>query len=142
MFLCTAVCGGEILKEQGHLSSPNYPDYYKPNKECVWKITVPEDFSVALIFQSFEVCNNYFSLEIKSQWWLTRIHSKQFPGCVSPINAEFKLILLISPDILICHLFFRLFCLNCSLLLTVYLMIFCFYFSKIILRCFHRMWCK
>ena len=50
-----AVCGGEILKEQGHLSSPNYPDYYKPNKECVWKITVPEDFSVALIFQSFEV---------------------------------------------------------------------------------------
>ncbi len=49
------MCGGEILKEQGHLSSPNYPDYYKPNKECVWKLTVPEDFSVALIFQSFEV---------------------------------------------------------------------------------------
>ena len=109
MFLCAAVCGGEILKEQGHLSSPNYPDYYKPNKECVWKISVPEDFSVALIFQSFEVCNNYFSLEIKSQWWLTRIHSKQFPGDVSPINAEFKLILLKSPDILICHLFFRFF---------------------------------
>ena len=61
MFLYTAVCGGEILKEQGHLSSPNYPDYYKPNKECIWKITVPEDFSVALIFQSFEVSNNYFS---------------------------------------------------------------------------------
>ena len=60
MFLCTAVCGGEILKEQGHLSSPNYPDYYKPNKECIWKITVPEDFSVALIFQSFEVRYNYF----------------------------------------------------------------------------------
>ena len=51
----SAVCGGEILKEQGHLSSPNYPDYYKPNKECVWKITVPDTYSVALMFQSFEV---------------------------------------------------------------------------------------
>lgn len=50
-----AICGGEIHKEQGQLTSPNYPDDYKPNKECVWKITVPEDFSVAVKFQSFEV---------------------------------------------------------------------------------------
>ncbi len=62
-----AVCGGEILKEQGHLSSPNYPDYYKPNKECVWKITVPEDFSVALIFQSFEVSCAKFLLRFVSE---------------------------------------------------------------------------
>jgi len=51
----TAVCGGEISKETGILSSPNYPDYYKANKECVWKISVPEGYSVALKFQSFEV---------------------------------------------------------------------------------------
>ena len=51
----TAVCGGEIVKEQGHLSSPNYPHYYKSDKKCVWKITVPEGYSVALKFQSFEV---------------------------------------------------------------------------------------
>ena len=49
------VCGGEIVKDQGHLSSPNYPDYYKANKECVWKIAVTEGYSVALTFQSFEV---------------------------------------------------------------------------------------
>ena len=81
MFLCTAVCGGEILKEQGHLSSPNYPDYYKPNKECIWKITVPEDFSVALIFQSFEVRNNYFSLlhgDVRSL--LACVHFEECPG--------------------------------------------------------------
>ena len=53
--LFAAVCGGEIIKESGRLSSPNYPDFYKPNKECVWKITVPEGYSVALKFQSFEV---------------------------------------------------------------------------------------
>ena len=50
-----AVCGGEISKETGILSSPNYPDYYKANKECVWKISVPDGYSVALKFQSFEV---------------------------------------------------------------------------------------
>lgn len=64
-----AVCGGEIIKEHGHVSSPNYPDYYKPNKECIWKITVPEGFSVALKFQSFEVENHdncvYDYLEVR-----------------------------------------------------------------------------
>jgi tolkin protein len=50
-----AVCGGQISKESGILSSPNYPDNYKPNKECVWKLSVPDGYSVALKFQSFEV---------------------------------------------------------------------------------------
>lgn len=53
-----AVCGGEIVKEYGMLSSPNYPDFYKPSKNCVWKITVPERFTAALKFQSFEVENH------------------------------------------------------------------------------------
>lgn len=50
-----AICGGEIQKENGQLTSPNYPDDYKSNKECVWKITVDTDYSVALKFHSFEV---------------------------------------------------------------------------------------
>ena len=50
-----AVCGGEITKEYGMLSSPNYPDLYKASKNCVWKITVPDGYTVALKFQSFEV---------------------------------------------------------------------------------------
>lgn len=50
-----AICGGEILKDRGTVTSPNYPDDYKPNKECVWKITTEEGFSVALKFQSFEI---------------------------------------------------------------------------------------
>lgn len=64
-----AICGGEIRKEQGQLTSPNYPDDYKPNKECIWKITVPEDYSVAVKFQSFEIENHdncvYDYLEIR-----------------------------------------------------------------------------
>ncbi|XP_055699503.1 dorsal-ventral patterning protein tolloid isoform X2 [Phlebotomus papatasi] len=54
-----AVCGGELnLQSSGHLESPNYPLDYLSNKECIWKITVPEDYQVALKFQSFEVENH------------------------------------------------------------------------------------
>ncbi|XP_070137463.1 protein tolkin isoform X1 [Drosophila bipectinata] len=54
------VCGGEMSVDdaEGRLESPNYPLDYLPNKECVWKITVPKGYQVALKFQSFEVENH------------------------------------------------------------------------------------
>lgn len=53
-----ALCGGEVNREEGTLQSPNYPEDYRPNKECIWKITVPEGYQVALKFQSFEIENH------------------------------------------------------------------------------------
>lgn len=57
------------MKEEGTLQSPNYPEDYRPNKECVWKITVPESYQVALKFQSFEIENHdscvYDYLEVR-----------------------------------------------------------------------------
>ncbi|KAL1117925.1 hypothetical protein AAG570_004238 [Ranatra chinensis] len=54
-----AVCGGDIdVDEGGHLESPNYPEDYQHNKECVWRLTAPPDFQVAIKFQSFEVENH------------------------------------------------------------------------------------
>ncbi|XP_039438500.1 tolloid-like protein 1 [Culex pipiens pallens] len=54
-----AICGGDInLENGGRLESPNYPADYLPNKECVWRITVPKDYQVALRFQSFDVENH------------------------------------------------------------------------------------
>ncbi|XP_017774281.1 PREDICTED: tolloid-like protein 1 [Nicrophorus vespilloides] len=54
-----AVCRGELdLESGGHLESPNYPEDYQVNKECVWTLTVPENYQVALKFQSFEVENH------------------------------------------------------------------------------------
>ncbi|XP_070545496.1 tolloid-like protein 1 isoform X2 [Ptychodera flava] len=50
-----AICGGEITKESGQLQSPNFPDDYQPNKECIWKITMPERYSVGISFLSFEI---------------------------------------------------------------------------------------
>ncbi|VDP79459.1 unnamed protein product [Schistosoma mattheei] len=50
-----AICGGELQMEEGTLTSPNYPEFYRPSKECVWQIIVPVGYSVALIFHSFQV---------------------------------------------------------------------------------------
>ncbi|XP_065407657.1 tolloid-like protein 2 isoform X3 [Chrysemys picta bellii] len=50
-----AICGGEIHKDAGQIQSPNYPDDYRPSKECVWRITVSEGFHVGLTFQAFEI---------------------------------------------------------------------------------------
>uniref|UniRef100_T1L6A2 CUB domain-containing protein n=1 Tax=Tetranychus urticae TaxID=32264 RepID=T1L6A2_TETUR len=56
VFLCfSAICGGDIVSEEGTLQSPNYPEDYRPNKECIWKIIVPEKYQVALKFSSFEI---------------------------------------------------------------------------------------
>ncbi|KAI8771823.1 bone morphogenetic protein 1 [Biomphalaria glabrata] len=64
-----AICGGDIVKDEGFLSSPNYPEDYRPMKACVWKITVSEGLSVALKFQSFEIENHddclYDYLEVR-----------------------------------------------------------------------------
>lgn len=65
----SALCGGDLNVDSGHLESPNFPDDYQPNKECTWKITVPSDYQVALKFQSFEIENHdncvYDFLEIR-----------------------------------------------------------------------------
>ncbi|GFR09911.1 bone morphogenetic protein 1 homolog, partial [Trichonephila clavata] len=64
-----AICGGDIVQEKGILHSPNYPEDYWSNKECTWRITVPENHQVALKFQSFEIENHdncvYDYLEIR-----------------------------------------------------------------------------
>ncbi|XP_077456618.1 bone morphogenetic protein 1a isoform X1 [Stigmatopora argus] len=50
-----AICGGEVKKDSGQIQSPNYPDDYRPNKACVWKVSVAQGFHVGLTFQSFEI---------------------------------------------------------------------------------------
>ncbi|PIO32797.1 hypothetical protein AB205_0035460, partial [Aquarana catesbeiana] len=38
----------------GQIQSPNYPDDYRPDKHCVWTISVLEGYVVGLAFQTFE----------------------------------------------------------------------------------------
>ncbi|KAG9485101.1 hypothetical protein GDO78_008281 [Eleutherodactylus coqui] len=49
-----AKCGGHIKKDIGQIQSPNYPDDYRPDRQCEWIITVSEGFVVGLSFQTFE----------------------------------------------------------------------------------------
>ena len=61
------------MMESGQLESPNYPEDYQPNKECIWKITVPVGFQVALKFQSFEVLlTHLFVVDVEVQKYLHR----------------------------------------------------------------------
>ncbi|CAG0913992.1 unnamed protein product, partial [Notodromas monacha] len=53
-----AICGGDLEVEHGHLESPNYPDTYQENKECIWRITVPKEYQVVLRFQTFQIENH------------------------------------------------------------------------------------
>jgi len=82
--LFTAVCGGEVMvtDEQGHLESPNFPDDYLPNKECVWKLTAPEGYQVGLKFNVFEV-NFYVLIPVKLIYF--------YSINITPIREELKM---------------------------------------------------
>ncbi|XP_054716859.1 tolloid-like protein 1 [Uloborus diversus] len=55
LYKCPALCGGILEQSEGTLQSPNYPDEYRANKECIWRISVTPGSQVALTFQAFEV---------------------------------------------------------------------------------------
>lgn len=50
-----ALCGGQLSGEEGLIQSPNYPDEYTPNKECVWTIQTGPNYQVAVRFHAFEL---------------------------------------------------------------------------------------
>ncbi|VEL08954.1 unnamed protein product [Protopolystoma xenopodis] len=69
-----ALCGGTLEQEQGTITSPSNPEFYGPNRECIWKIIVPEGFSVALTFHSFQVSQNQMGLDPVSK--ALHLHSR------------------------------------------------------------------
>lgn len=48
-------CGGEITTEHGELQSPNFPDNYPPDQECIWLLTAAEDSHFVLKFNSLDM---------------------------------------------------------------------------------------
>ncbi|XP_043273312.1 cubilin-like [Venturia canescens] len=49
------VCGGHYYSETGVISSPNYPEPYPANRECVWVITAPNKHQINLEAVEFEL---------------------------------------------------------------------------------------
>ncbi|XP_053268342.1 cubilin [Pleuronectes platessa] len=65
----TSSCGGDLVMESGAFNSPNYPDAYPPNVECVWTIKSSPGNRLQLSFIVFHLqgdsdCNNDY-LEIR-----------------------------------------------------------------------------
>lgn len=52
----TKVCGGRYSKPNGIIRSPNYPEYYSNNKDCVWIIQAQNRHRITLTI-------NHFALE-------------------------------------------------------------------------------
>lgn len=44
-----------MTADNGIIENTNYPYEYPPNSNCVWVITVPDDYQVAVIFTLFQV---------------------------------------------------------------------------------------
>ncbi|TGZ60201.1 hypothetical protein CRM22_008660 [Opisthorchis felineus] len=90
-----AICGGELQMEEGTLTSPNYPEFYRSSKECIWQIVVPAGYSVALSFHSFQLEKHdtcvYDYLEIRdgpseSSPLLKKLCGSQLPNPIKSTN--------------------------------------------------------
>lgn len=44
-----------FIDKEGTIESPDYPLEYPINKTCTWRISVPENYQIALRFKSFDL---------------------------------------------------------------------------------------
>lgn len=63
-----AGCGGELSGPRGSFNSPDYPNRYPENRECIWYITTTAGSSITITIHEFDVeyhqdCN-YDVLEV------------------------------------------------------------------------------
>ncbi|KAH8357601.1 hypothetical protein KR200_003594 [Drosophila serrata] len=63
-------CGGNITSPRGSLGSPNYPDSYPANVECVWRVEIRPGNALEVNFEAIDIvhsehCNEDY-LELRS----------------------------------------------------------------------------
>ncbi|CAJ1083788.1 CUB and sushi domain-containing protein 2 [Xyrichtys novacula] len=75
---CTAPCGGNLTGPSGLILSPDYPEPYPHGRECDWRVTVTQDYVIALSF-------NQFSLEPSYDF----LHIYDGPDSLSPLLGSF-----------------------------------------------------
>ncbi|XP_022107899.1 cubilin-like isoform X2 [Acanthaster planci] len=51
----TTVCGGDLTTPTGVITTPNYPDDYPHNRQCVWVISVPTGQQISVNFTDFDL---------------------------------------------------------------------------------------
>ncbi|XP_023223879.1 dorsal-ventral patterning protein tolloid-like [Centruroides sculpturatus] len=98
MDIFSVACGSEIEADEGLIKSPRNSADYPYSKDCIWIVTVPEDYRVALHFQTFYLGNNetdcnstYVEIwdhaENASNLMLTFCGSEIPPDILSPRNS-------------------------------------------------------
>lgn len=60
-----STCGTTHTSSSGQLTSPNYPQVYEHDEDCVWVISAPEHTQIVLSFMAFELENNFDYLYIR-----------------------------------------------------------------------------
>lgn len=43
-------CGGILHNNEGSITSPNFPNEYPNNAECIWEIRVADGYHIGLVF--------------------------------------------------------------------------------------------
>ncbi|VDL98181.1 unnamed protein product [Schistocephalus solidus] len=56
-----AICGGYRKANIGIITSPNYPDKYPDNLECLWTIEAPAQSFIILTFKDFSVSKSLYA---------------------------------------------------------------------------------
>ena len=71
--LSPLACSGvpqDLTASNGTVTSPNYPNNYKSNSNCAWRIAVPDGFHISLTFKDFVLEShsrcNYDSVELRN----------------------------------------------------------------------------
>ncbi|KAG7265578.1 hypothetical protein CRUP_019246 [Coryphaenoides rupestris] len=57
-------CGGTLRGTAGSIGSPNYPEEYENNLDCMWSILAEPGDTIALVFSDFLLEDRYDFLEI------------------------------------------------------------------------------
>ena len=87
-------CGGNYTALSGTLTSPNYPNSYPMNAECVWEIQVSAGNGITLSFSEFELessqhCNEDY-LEVREKSGIGKlvgVFCSETPGTITSTTS-------------------------------------------------------
>ncbi|KYO20882.1 procollagen C-endopeptidase enhancer 1 isoform X2 [Alligator mississippiensis] len=81
------LCGGEHSGDAGYVASEGFPNFYPPNSDCTWTITVPEGQVVMLTFRVLDLepdssCRHDFLEVLSGAQRLARVCGTLRPGTI------------------------------------------------------------
>lgn len=89
-----AICGGHLNIINGNrIESPNYPQFYLPNKECIWRLSTATNSQVAIEFSTFDLephinCRRDFVEVRDGDSFKSRLIGKYCGNSLPPILAS------------------------------------------------------